>query len=516
MEDRIQQLILEHLRQIATPERPLFLVGGAVRDLLLQRPVHDLDVVVRGETRRLANDLACRMHGALYVMDEERDTTRVILGQNGQAQMVVDFASLRSPDLEGDLRSRDFTINAMAYDVHAPDRLIDPCGGLEDLREKRIRPCSPSSLSDDPLRVLRMVRQAIGLGFRIDPETMNLSRAAVSLLPRVSTERKRDELFRMLDGPRVALAVRLLDQVGALSDLLPELAALKEVTQTEPHILNAWDHTLSVTQHLEQLLAPLVGLYREETVTDLTTGSAVLWLGRFREQFAAHYRESFVNGRTPRALLFMAALYHDSGKPETTSISADGRLHFYQHDIAGANIAARRARALALSLSEIQRLERVVENHMRVHHLAKARLQYSSCAGEEKLSRRTVYRFFRDAREAGVDICLLSLADTRGTYGVTLPQEVWEAELEVCRELLESYWEKREDVVAPLRLVTGTELIHELNLKPGRVIGKLIDAIREGQAAGEIHTREGAFEFSRRWLKLREEPTDMAQKENGE
>jgi len=513
-ESSVQQTILENLQEFSTAERPIYLVGGAVRDLLLQRPVHDLDFVLPGETRKLANELACRLNGALYVMDEERDTTRVIVGQSSSKTMVVDFATLRSNDLEGDLCARDFTINAMAYDVAAPDHLIDPTGGLGDLREKRIRNCSPASFSEDPVRVLRMIRQALGLGFRIESETLRLSRAAAHLLPRISAERKRDEVFRILDGPRVALAIRLLDQVGALVQVLPELESLKGVQQAEPHTLDAWEHTLSVVQYLEQLLSPLVGMYREETVSDLTTGSAVLWLGRFREQLAGHFQQTLVNGRTPRALLFFAALYHDIAKPETQTFTSPGKTHFYNHDTLGAKIITRRGRALSLSVAEIQRLERIVEHHMRVHHLAGPFRNVPSGAGEERLARRAVYRFFRDAGEAGVDVCLLTLADTRGTYGVTLPQQVWEAELETCRALLEAYWEKSEEVVSPPRFLTGSDLIHEFGLKPGRVIGLLLDAIREGQAAGEIHSREEALSFSRQWLERNNRSNEATQKEH--
>lgn len=503
MEKALRQRILDNLREFSTPERPVYLVGGAVRDILLSRPVHDLDFVLPGETRPLAKEIARRFQGALYVLDEERQTTRVILDLSSDPdsppgqRFLLDFAALRAPSLEGDLRARDFTLNAMAFDVAHPDQLIDPTGGLTDLREKRIRACSDTSLTGDPVRVLRAVRQALQFQFRIVPETIRQAQSAAPLLQRVSAERVRDELFRMFDGPQVSLAIRILDQLGALAFILPELGYLKNVTQSAPHVSNVWDHTISVVQHLERLLLPLVGTYHEEKVADLTVGSAVLWLGRFRYLLEQHYNLDIVPERSRRALLFMAALYHDVAKPIVRTEMPGGKIRFLDHQTQGAGIVAQRARDLALSSQECAWLETIVREHMRVHYLADSIL-----AGQiKKPSRRTIYRFFKGSGAAGVDICLLSLADTRGTYESGLPQQIWQAELAVCRELLEAYWEKREEIVRPPRLLTGDDVMDAFQLKPGRMIGQLLDALSEAQAAGEVTTKEDALAFLRLCLK---------------
>jgi poly(A) polymerase len=508
MDRSARDLILENLREFSSPQRPIYLVGGAMRDWLLDRPVHDLDFVLPGETRRLAQEIAHRLHGALYILDEERQTTRVVLdqanlpdGRPGE-RLLLDFASYRAPDLEGDLLDRDFTINAMAVDVADPQRLIDPTGGLADLREKRIRACSSTSLAHDPVRVLRAVRQALALNFRIEPDTLRLMRAAVGQLPNVSAERLRDELMKILDGPQVALSLRILDQIAALPFLLPELEALKGVTQSAPHVEDVWLHTLSVVQHLDRLLGPLVGQYRAESVADLTVGSAVLWLGRFREQFAAHFAQVLVPDRSLRSLLFLAALYHDIDKPASREVTAEGKIRFLGHPEKGALTLAERARQLVLSTNEIERLEAIVKNHMRVHFMADRLLD----AQEKAPSRRAIYRFFADTGSAGVDLCLLSLADTRGTYGVTLQQEIWQAELETCRSLLEAYWERTEEVVAPPRLLSGDDLIKLFGLKPGKEIGRILGSVREAQAAGEIGSREEALVFTRQWIEKSAQP----------
>jgi poly(A) polymerase len=116
-------------------------------------------------------------------------------------------------------------------------------------------------------------------------------------------------------------------------------------------------------------------------------------------------------------------------------------------------------------------------------------------------SRRGIYRFFRDAGEAGVDLVLLGLADLRGTRGPELTQQTWIASLDVARILLENYWEKREQTISPPRLLDGNDLMRELNLEPGRTIGQLLEVIREGQATGKVESREQALTFARQHLK---------------
>jgi tRNA nucleotidyltransferase/poly(A) polymerase len=483
------QRIIQTVTQAAGGHTPVYLVGGAVRDMLLGRDGHDLDFAVPGRTRGLAGRVADALGGAMFVLDSERDTTRVILDLPGQKYRLLDFASFRAGDLEGDLRARDFSINAMAMELDAgvEGRLIDPCGGKDDLLEKRIRACTPHSLADDPARVLRAVRLAVALGFRIESETLRQVRAAAVLLAGISPERQRDELVRILESDRTSLTVRLLEKVGSLEFVLPELKPLAGLAQPEPHVLDAWEHTLEVVDRLESLLGTLAGEYHEAGASGLVLGSAVLWLGRYREQFAQHLAEEFPNHRSLTALLKFSALYHDSGKASTGKIYQDGKLHFYGHEEHSQRMATGRARSLAFSNLEVDRIGLIIRGHMRVHVLSDA---------ASPPSPRAIYRFFRDTGDGGVDICLHSLADMWATYGYTLPQERWLKELQTCRSLLEGRWEKTEKIVKPPRLVDGSDLMRAFKIQPGRLIGELLEAIREAQAAGEVHTRDEALAFA--------------------
>jgi hypothetical protein len=191
----------------------------------------------------------------------------------------------------------------------------------------------------------------------------------------------------------------------------------------------------------------------------------------------------------------MAALYHDVAKPQTQKTDEEGQLRFWDHDQLGAEMATSRGRALAMSNVETTRLATVIRNHMRI-------LFHSNrLVREGKMpSRRAVYRFFSAAGPAGVDICLLALADMRATYEQTLPQETWAAALDVVRLMLENWFENPGESITPAVLVNGDDLMSELKLQPSKIIGEMLEAIREAQAMGEVSTREQALELARKRL----------------
>jgi len=485
----------------ALPDQEIYLVGGAVRDVVLGRLSPDLDFAVPSNGISLARKVANHLDADYVTLDDERDTGRVIVTAADGTRTYLDFATYRGADLEADLRARDFTMNALAYDLRA-NAILDPLEGAVDLRAKRIRACSPTSLTDDPVRVLRGIRQAAAFGFHIDKGTRQWMKQAAGQLGLVSPERRRDELFKILEGPKPHASIRALEMLGVLPHLLPELTALKGVQQSAPHTLDVWNHTLAVLQHLESILSALAIGYSADATNDLLTGLLTLRIGRYREQFAKHFDTPLNKDRSVRSLLFFAALYHDVCKPQTRSVEESGRVRFFDHDKQGAEVAAQRGLAFNLSNDEINRLRLVIANHMRFH------FHTSRMDGDGKSpSRKAIYRFFRASGEAGVELVLLGLADLRATQGNTLQQETWSAALDVARILLENYWERPAETIAPPRLLDGRDLMKELSLEPGPVIGQLLEAIREAQATGKVETREQAFDFARNW-----KPSDLESK----
>jgi poly(A) polymerase len=253
-------------------------------------------------------------------------------------------------------------------------------------------------------------------------------------------------------------------------------------------VMDAWNHTLDSLKHLESLLEVLASDFNPDKASNFALGMTTLQIGRYREQLSEHLNNALNPDRPHRGLLFLAGLYHDIGKPTTQSIDEQGKIKFISHEQIGSKLAEKRGQALKLSNLEIVRLVTIVGHHMRP-----ALLSHSS----EPPSRKAVYRFFRDTGAAGVDICILSLADMLATYGPTLSQERWNRHLEVVRALLEAWWENREEKVLPASIVNGDDLQNELGVIPGPVIGYMLESIREAQVAGEIHHKADAIKLAK-------------------
>jgi tRNA nucleotidyltransferase/poly(A) polymerase len=379
----------------------------------------------------------------------------------------------------------------MAIEVHLMQSIVDPLNGKTDLLSRRLKACSPSSVQDDPVRILRAVRLSVDLGLSIDPETLHFLREATPLIPKVSAERLRDELFRMLSISHPALSIRVLDNLNALDYLLPEVGRLKEVQQSKPHIMDAWNHTLDVLTRLEIVLEVLGPNYNLDNADNLIMGLVVMKLGKYRQQIATHLRNSLNVERPHRGLIFLAGLYHDIGKAASQSIDAEGKIRFFGYDQLGGQQIHKRGQALRLSNLEIDRLVAIVAHHMRPSLLSHT---------EEFQTRKAIYHFFRDTGAAGVDICILSLADMLATYGATLPEDRWVRHLEVVQAMLGAWWDEREELVFPAALIDGKELMEATELDPGPIVGYLLEAIREAQINHEVSSKDEAIILAKKIL----------------
>ncbi len=483
--------VLGHIRAALPPAIPMYLVGGAVRDLLLSQPIHDYDFALPGDALEVSRKIANHLEAVYFPLDIERQTARVIYTPEQGRRYVLDFAAYRGKDLESDLRCRDFTINAMALDIRSPQKLLDPLGGAADLQAKKLRACTSSTFTDDPVRVLRAIRMAAKMELHIQPETRQSMRTAVPGLANVSPERQRDEMLHILGGRQPHTSIRALEMLEVLPFVFPELPVLVGVSQSPPHIKDVWNHTLDTLRVLEGITNMLSSAHNPEASGNLMLGVMRGRLGRYRKQIDAHLKTELVTDRPVRDLLFLAALYHDIAKPLTRSVEENGRIRYFNHDEIGAEIITRRAEDFRLSNTEVERLATIIRHHMRPSFLSKP---------NGSPSKRAIYRFFRDTGEAGVDICLLSLADIWATYGPTLPQERWEQQVDTVRTLLEAWWENPQKQVNPPALISGHDLINELELKPGPVIGEILEAVREAQAEGEVNSRPEALIFAQKFF----------------
>ena len=462
-----------------------WLVGGYVRDRLLHRETHDLDVVVPTDAIRKARALADHFGGAFFKLDEERDVGRALLPRE-RGPLNVDISRLRATDLAGDLALRDFTINAMALDLNEdPPVLIDHHGGLEDSRLGLVRAVSERSFRDDPVRMLRGVRQAADLGFALDEQSVVWIRRDARRLSEIPAERVQPELVRLIDGDAAARHLLLLSDLGLLSVVLPEVAGLQGIGQSQPHYLDVFDHTLESLRQWEWLLSALRG-DTECHGSGSTSGAGLrvaAALAPILPQLLSHLAQPTSADRTRGMLLKWALLLHDVGKPKTRTVEEGGRVRFFQHQSVGAEMAATVLRGLRFSSNEVRWISTIVRNHLRPSQLAR----------EPELTRRAVYRFFRDTGEAGVDTCLLSLADHLATWGPGLQSERWSRRVDTTAQLLHVFFTRHKEQVAPDPLLNGWDLQQSFDLPAGPGIGVMLETLREAQASGEVRTRDEAL-----------------------
>jgi poly(A) polymerase/tRNA nucleotidyltransferase (CCA-adding enzyme) len=456
---------LAALAGLGGPARPAWVVGGALRELLSGGAAADLDLAVAGGALALGRRVADRLDASFVVLDEVRGAARIVPRGAG---VTLDLVDLRAATLEGDLRARDFTVNALAAPLEELLRdgaatIVDATGGLDDLRDRVVRPCGPSAITDDPVRALRGVRLSLRPGWRMHPDAETAIRAAVHLITRVAPERIRDELVGILGEPVAGAGLRALDRLGVLAVVLPESLPMRATAQPLPHHFDVWEHSLRAVEGVDALLAELDAL--------------APWGPGLR----AHLALDLGGGLTRREALKLAALLHDVAKPETRA-EVGGRIRFIGHDEVGARRAAGIAQRFRLSRHAAQVLERLVAEHLRPMHLAQAGL----------ITRRARFRFFRALGEEARDLLLLALADAAALTGAS-PLVVWAgAGGHVVRDLMAGADEDEAAAVAPA-LVRGEDVMAAFGVPPGPEVGRLLALAREAQALGLVTTREEAL-----------------------
>ncbi len=420
--------------------RRLYVVGGTIRDLILGRPLADFDFVVSGSGIIFARTLARRLKAAFVQLSVEEDEARVV--KNG---IIFDFIGLGKNKLVRDLLRRDFTINALGFDLQ-DGCLHDPTAGIDDLRRHVLRPVSSQSLRADPLRILRGFRFALELNFELHPDFFR--DLPVLLLNEVAAERIGYEMIRIAAVENSYPQIRRMADLEIFQAIFPEAHRI-----IDDRFL--WGHSLETYRSLEYLLRlePFLHLFPEAV------------------RYCAESRR--------RAILKLAALFHDIAKPDTFLVQ-NGEIHFYGHDSKGARIAETLGRKrLKLSRPETALLKKLVQEHMRPHLLSTS----------QELTERAMRRFMRDLGEDYLGCMMIAWADGHATGGKTRHLE------ETMKKMIEI---QRADEAKPRiqRLINGHDLI-ALGLKPGPIFKTILQELLDRQLEGKLTTREDGLREAR-------------------
>jgi tRNA nucleotidyltransferase/poly(A) polymerase len=478
--------VFDLIRSELESDRALYLVGGAVRDALLGRQLHDLDFTMAGNPKGLAKRLANRLNAGYFVLDDVRHTARVVYHTSDGDLFPLDFVQFTGENLMDDLKNRDFTINAMGVAMDNMTVVIDPLGGQLDLNKRIIRNCTRQSLLDDPVRVLRGIRLAMQFSFEYAPGLDVLMRQAAVHLPETSYERQRDEFFRILEGPRPSMGIEHCRQYRVFETLIPALIAQDKIQASPMHVSPRLDHRFSLVDRYNLLLQVLhpEGVTLEEAPWWLS--QALSNLGHFSTEIRAFFEEEITPGRTKRGLALLGALLHNVDKTTTIKAYDNGYSPVNDHEILAADLAWDTAKRLQLSNAESEWVRTMVGCN---------RCLSPWVDSDQPPSRRTVYQFFNEVGEVGVPIALLLLAKFLTTSDERLSPPVWDKALKVSKTILSAWWEQRDTVVSPQLFLDGNDLQADFGLQPGKQLGQLLDNLAEAQASGEVHTQDEARAF---------------------
>ncbi|MCH7606565.1 MAG: HD domain-containing protein [Chloroflexi bacterium] len=475
----------------------VFLVGGYLRDSLVSVPLeHDVDIALPADPEPLARELAEWLGGTYVPLSQTHGVARVVALESGNEPLVyenegraqaetwtIDLAGYTG-SIEEDLARRDFTVNALALPLESwsspipGDLIIDPFNGQQDLVRKCIRAVSTRVFRDDPGRLLRVVRLAARLKFRIDPETARMVVAAAPLIDRVSGERVRDEFLALLAMDGAGGHLEVLDRLDLLCRIIPELAETKGVTQPREHYWDVWGHLIHSVECAE-------------SVTKGHQNSPIYSFVPWTPESEQYFNEQISDGHTRKTVLKLAALFHDIAKPQTKKMDETGRTRFPGHSELGAGIAKTRLGQMRVSSKGIAAVAKIVEEHLRPATMWQS---------VDVPTNRAVYRYFRDMGDVAIDTLYFCMADYLAAKGPELSLGEWATYARMVTHILQVGTQPAVSGKVE-RLLTGHDLMERFRIESGPLVGALLLKIDEAVATGEITSREEALALAEEALK---------------
>jgi tRNA nucleotidyltransferase/poly(A) polymerase len=465
---------------------PLWLVGGAIRDHLLGLRSLDFDFVTSGDAIALARTVADTLSADVYILDRERGAGRVLFEPTAGKRQTYDFSQMRGDTIEADLRARDFTINALAIRISAPDEMVDPCGGLQHLRDGILDLCAADAITQDPIRALRATRIAAEFGLKLSPELIAALRENVSF-ETISSERVRDEIYNIFALSDPAPALRLLVEFGYLK---------KIIEPSNRHTFNLSQQSIGresiqvairTVQHLNSIFTLLSSDLDLESAAQSTLGLLTWTLGRYRLGIQEYLQEELNQDRNRRTLILFISFISRMMSPfRKRSVPDD--LHKFAIPEEQREVIYRIGEDLRLSRKELSSFDRWMDGLKELD-------QPVEDLPEMKLFK---YKYFKQTMDSGVGAILSMLAFELSSQIEPPSPERWSSKIELARSLFEAWFDQYESIVDPEHLVNGDDVMEVLGIKPGPEIGQVIESVREAQVQGELTSRDQALEFIKR------------------
>jgi poly(A) polymerase len=440
-----------------------YIIGGSIRDLLLDRIPTDYDIAVTGNPKKFAENMAKNISGRLFEMGKPGQMIiRVVSKDN-----IFDITSLNGSFIEDDLKKRDFTINAMAYDLSSGE-IIDCLGGLRDLADKKVRMVSTDVFKKDPIRLIRAYRIAACLNFEIESRTASRISDYAKLIHHSAGERIREEIFKMLGTSKSYRYLSQMADAGLLTAIFPDLDRLKGCIQNSRHLYDVFEHTMKAYLHLETLLNDP---------------------GKILPDTCIQIRRYLDEEKT--VLLKYAILLHDMGKSRAKTIDNGGEVHFYGHSRKSADLAQKVNQKLRLSNREKRFVDFIIRNHLNPLFLFTA-LQ------KKTLTHKGVTRFFKKCGDNTPALLLHAIADIMAKGDK--PNQTHKAFIGFVKEMIHHFFHSFKPRITEPPLITGRDLIHEFGLIPSPLFKRILNLVQEEKLTNKIKSRSEALAWVREYL----------------
>ena len=432
-----------------------YIVGGSVRDIFLNRCPQDFDIVVKKNHEKFARQIAQKNHGHLVKIGKPgKEIIRVILKNH-----TLDISNIKGDSIQNDLRTRDFTINAIAYSLNTGD-IIDCTGGIRDLENKTIRIISKNVFQKDPIRLLRAYRISSEIGFTIETQTFSLIKNDSVLIQNSAGERIKDELFKIFTTSSSHKYITMMAESGLLQAIFPELSRLKGCVQNKHHSYDAYDHTLEAYRHLEKFINGQC-----DSITHIFDG----WLDN-----------------EIKHLLKYSILLHDIGKPGSKTTDTAGKIHFFNHDNKSAELAKKICNRMKFSNREKNIVDLIIRNHLKPLFLFNSQLK-------NQLKHKTITRFFITCNKLTPWILLHFIADTYGKKEI-----INDNIIRFAIKLMTDFTLKFSIEQTKPALINGNDLIAEFRLPPSPIFTTILNSVEEARLSGKIQNKKKALKLAKK------------------